>query len=191
MKTKIFALIGILCMTIFPGFSQTSVKPSPKLVITDSMLADYGVISVVQSIYQSLFSPTEENKMTFSGTIVDASSKPVSDLVIYLLPIFSGDQPDLILGRTSSGGAGFINPKCKTNQNGFFEIITGDLWTKAEKIILGLMIHNSPDRPFDVSILPVSTTDNKPFEIKLSETTRVVKTEKVVLKVNGKGKLGI
>ena len=49
----------------------------------------------------------------------------------------------------------FVNPRGKTDSSGRFQITIGPAWKDQHRLAAGFVVRKSPERPFDVELLPV------------------------------------
>jgi hypothetical protein len=124
--------------------------------------------SPIKKYYDAIHTPTDEDYMVFSGVVLtryNGQVKPVPGLSISVFPLDENNEATMTLCTGDDGSFGIRNPTTKTDINGRFKISTGGLWLYCKKVSIGLIVHNSSEKPFDVSILPISTKEMKLFEI--------------------------
>jgi hypothetical protein len=99
----------------------------------------------------------QDQRLVVRGVIVGPQAKPVQGVVVRLFPL-DEEGPGLILGMVD-GGFGIANPSATTDEAGRFALTTGPLWRFSKQVTLGLIHQRSPDRPFDVGVLPFTGAD--------------------------------
>lgn len=110
-----------------------------------------------------------ERRLVIKGVVVGPDGKPVAGTVVYLFPL-DDKGPDLVLGF-AGGTVGPGNPKGTTDASGRFTITTGPLWEFTDAALVGLLLHRSPDRPFDLGVLAVENAAGA-LRLALSEKQR-------------------
>ena len=103
-----------------------------------------------------------QETFTVTGTLVREDGKPVPDLTVWFFRLGKDDskpdipeswEADLYLGMEDKKLT-FVNPKGKSDAEGRFTISMGPAWKEVKRAILGFVVSVSPDRPFDVHVLP-------------------------------------
>lgn len=148
--------------------SKPAKKPVPRRHVNQlgGMTFKHGIISPYGSWFDVLRpKPGQfgvQETFTVTGTLVREDGKPVPDLTVWFFRLGKDDskpdipeswEADLYLG-TEDKKLVFVNPKGKSDAEGRFTISMGPAWKEVKRAILGFVVSVSPDRPFDVHILP-------------------------------------
>lgn len=143
-------------------------KPAPRRHVNQlgGMTYKHGIISPFGSWFDVLRPKpgqfTALETFTVTGTLVREDGKPVPDLTVWFFRLGKDDskpdipeswEADLYLG-TEDKKLVFVNPKGKSDATGRFTISMGPAWREVKRAILGFVVSVSPDRPFDVHVLP-------------------------------------
>ena len=130
------------------------------------------------------FGPNEQ--FVLEGTLVHPDGTPAADLTVWLFKMNSknenGQPPwigDLFLGL-EEGKMWFVNPRGKTDSTGRFQITIGPAWKDQHRLAAGFVVRKSPDRPFDVNVLPILEGD-QPVVIQASAEKPKVDLGRVVV----------
>ena len=154
-----------------PPVSATS-KPTKKPAVRrhvnqlGGMTFKHGILSPFGSWFDVLRPKpgqfTALETFTITGTLVREDGKPVPDLTVWFFMLGKDDsksdipeswEADLYLG-TEDKKLTFVNPKGKSDAEGRFTISMGPAWKEVKRAILGFVVSVSPDKPFDVQVLP-------------------------------------
>lgn len=150
------------------GVSKPTKKPAPRRHVNQlgGMTFKHGISSPFGSWFDVLRPKpgqfTALETFTVTGTLVREDGKPVPDLTVWFFRLAKDDskpdipeswEADLYLG-TEDKKLTFVNPKGKSDATGRFTISMGPAWKEVKRAILGLVVSVSPDRPFDVHVLP-------------------------------------
>ena len=156
---KILLVFSFLCLL---GNTESQAEPPAAGALEIGRVSvDYGAaISPAGEYAKALFSPDEypaEQRVVVSAAVTLENGSPVQELTLYLFPV-GEEGPELIL----AAGDGLLttgNPKATTDADGRLTFTTGPLWEFANRFTLGLLQQRSPDRPFDLAVLPLATED--------------------------------
>lgn len=148
--------------------SKPTKKPAPRRHVNQlgGMTFKHGIMSPVGNWFDVLRpKPGQfavQETFTVTGTLVREDGKPVPGLTVLFFGLRKDDskpdipeswEADLYLG-TEDKKLTFVNPKGKSDAEGRFTISMGPAWKEVKRAILGFVVWVSPDRPFDVHVLP-------------------------------------
>jgi hypothetical protein len=168
--------------------AQPAASPFAKLRVGNEEV-DYGsAMSPIGEYSDALAKPEsfpQDQQLVVRGVVVTPQGEPVQGVVVRLFPL-EEEGPGLILGMVD-GGFGIANPAATTDDAGRFAVTTGPLWRFTDQVVLGLIHPRSPDRPFDVGVLPFTNADGT-LELTLDGERREFDLGDVALAVSEPGK---